>query len=399
MPQKPRVTSTPEPSDAPAPSSSSLEQNDTKPEQPQEGAPGPERDQPADTGGVSSVAGLGGDLLRVVGVLALVATIVARGLAPALPGSAAGIGGWIRASGTISRLLSQLLVVSGALVVFRLIIRTLRQSELGVVYRLMSVPLGAAALTIIMAAAQGAERPTMALALAVITSIVAIAATFPTLAAPRTRAAGFVLGLVGTASFVHVLARVLAIHASEQALASLFTMAQSVSTLSFVLDVASIALVGAWLGARSRSRATVVAVVLVGISALIAWGAVRGSGDGASLWQVLASRSMAGLTQGPAPLVLAPLRYAVEILALLTAAAALAVPRRDGAVQALLALALLTRTSTDIPLCALCLIMAALLGPLAALAEKSASEPADRGAYRTAEASADAPQANAGAPD
>lgn len=354
-------------------------------------SPEPEHDKPApDSAPVSSVAGLGGGLLRAIAGLALVATVIARGLAPALPGSTAGIPGWIRASETAAMLLSQLLVVSGALVVFRLLIRTLRHSELGVVYRLLAVPFGAAALTIIMASARSPARPALALVLAVITSIVAIASTFPTLASPRTRAAGFVLGIVGTASFVHVLARLLAIRASEQALASLFTIAQSISTLSFVLDVASIALIAVWLGARNRSRAAVVAVALVGVSALLAWGAVRGSSYDAPLWQVLASRSLAGMTRHPAPLVLAPLRYSVEALALLTAAVTLVLPRRIQPVQALLALALLARTSTDIPLCALCLVIAALLGPLASLAERSVAQaaPTDRGAYRTADASA-----------
>lgn len=375
------MTSSPEPREAPQPVSG-----------PEQSDPDPERDSPEPDGDVvSSVAGLGGGLLRAIAALALVATVIARGLAPALPGSAAGIAGWIRASETTAMLLSQILVVSGALVVFRLLIRTLRQSELGVVYRLLAVPLGAAALTIIMAAAQTSERPALALALAVITSIVAIAATFPTLAAPRTRAAGFVLGVVGTASFVHVLARLLAIRASEQALASLFTVAESVSTLSFVLDVASIALIAIWLGAHKRSRAVVVGVVLVGLSALVAWGAVRGSGESAALWQVLASRSLAGMTRHPAPLVLAPLRHSVEVLALLVAAVALVVPKRNPPVQALFALALLARTSTDIPLCALCLLIAALLGPLASLAQRTveSADPAARSAYRTAQDRAD----------
>lgn len=370
------MTSSPESREAPRPVSGS-EQSGHE----------PERDRPTPDGAVvSSVAGLGGGLLRAIAALALVATVTARGLAPALPGSAAGIAGWIRASETTAMLLSQILVVSGALVVFRLLIRTLRQTELGVVYRLLAVPLGAAALTIIMAAAQSSERPGVALGLAVITSIVAIAATFPTLAAPRTRAAGFVLGVVGTASFVHVLARLLAIRASEQALASLFRVAESVSTLSFALDVASIALVAVWLGAHRRSRAIVVGGVLVGLSALVAWGAVRGSGESAALWQVLASRSLAGMTRHPAPMVLAPLRYSVELLALLVAAVALVLPGRNAPVQALFALALLARTSTDIPLCALCLLIAALLGPLASLAERTvaSAEPAERGAYRTA---------------
>lgn len=396
------MTSSPEPSDAPAPPPTSVEQSSPEPERAEECAPDPAREAQARAEpDAPGVAGLGGDLLRVVAVLALVATVIARGLAPALPGSAAGIAGWIHASDTASMLLSQLLVVSGALVVFRLLIRTLRHGELGVVYRLLAVPLGAAALTIIMAAAQAPARPAMSLGLAVITSVMAIAATFPTLAAPRTRAAGFVLGVVGTASFVHVLARMLALRASEQALASLFTMAQSVSTLSFVLDVASIALVAVWLGARNRSRATAVAVVLVGVSALVAWGAMRGSGDNASLWEVLASRSLAGMTQGPAPLVLVPLRYSVGILALLAAAAVLAVPGRNPAVQALFALALLARTSTDIPLCALCLVIAALLGPLASLAERrdGKGEPTDRTPYQTAEAPRDQPAASAGTSD
>ncbi len=396
------MTSSPEPSDAPLPSDSSPEQSASEPERTEPERTEPERTEsertePADRpSGTLSVAGLGGGVLRAVALLALVAMVVARGLAPALPGSAAGIAGWIRASESISMLLSQLLVVSGALVVFRLLIRTLRQGELGVAYRLLAVPLGAGALTIIMAASQTPERPIMALALAVVTSFIAIAATFPTLGTPRTRAAGFVIGIVGTASFVHVLARVLAIRASEQALASLFTMAQSVSTLSFVLDVASIALVAVWLGSRSRSKASVVGIALVIVSVVIAWGAVRGSNESAPLWQVLASRSLLGMTRHPTPLVVASLRYSVEVLALLTAAVAIVIPRRNPPVQALMALALLARTSTDIPLCALCLLIAALLGPLASLAERTVSDAGarERGAYRTAEGPDDEPSAD-----
>lgn len=375
------MTSSPEPSEAPL-SASGAEQDDAEAER---AATTPEHTD-------ASVAGLSGGLLRAVAALALLATVIARGLAPALPGSAAGISGWIRASGTTAMLLSQLLVVSGALVVFRLLIRTLRKSELGVFYRLLAVPLGAAALTIIMAAAEGPTRPVMALGLAVVTATVAIAATFPTLSTPRTRAAGFVLGAVGVGSFVHVLSRVLAIRASEQALASLFTMSQSVATLSFVLDVASIVLVAVWLGARNRSRAAVIAVVLVGVSSAVAWGAMRGSSYDASLWEVLASRSLAELTRHPAPLVLAPLQYSVEVLALLTAGVALVVPKRNLPIQALVALALLARVSTDIPLCALCLVMAALLGPLASLAQREETAKTTNSAPgRTSEQAAEEP--------
>ncbi len=303
------------------------------------------------------------------------ASVVARGLSPALPGSRAGIAGWIRASDVVSSLLSQFLVLAGALLAFRLIIVTLRERDLGIVYRLVAVPAGAGVLTLIMASASQFQAPGPSLGLAVASALVALAATPVVLASARSRALGIVLGVAGASALVHAVARVMAIRASDQALRSLFMTARAFVTVSLVLDVAVMVVVLLWLSASRRRLGAIVALVIVAVASLTAWGALRGSGYDAPFWQVIAARSLSALVRNPTPLVLPFVGYLVEVAAILVAAAVLLFPRRASAIQGAMALALVARSSTDIPLLSLCLVLAALLGPLIALPDMQASSP------------------------
>lgn len=313
------------------------------------------------------IAGLPGSAPRWLAALALLASVVARALAPALPGSRAGIAVWIGAFDLSASLLSQLLVLGGALLAFRLIITTLRERELGSVYRLLVVPASAGVLTLIMSSASHQQDAGPALGLAVATALIALGAVPATLARARTRALGIVLALAGVSALVHAAARVMAIKASAEALASLFTASRAVATVSFGLDLAVLAVVLLWLSAANRRAGLLVAAATTVVAAVVAWGALRGSGFDVPFWQVIAARSLSGLAQNPTPLVLPFIRYAVEVGAMLVALAVIAFPRRAPASQGALALALIAGSSADVPLLALCLALSALLGPLIAL--------------------------------
>jgi hypothetical protein len=323
-------------------------------------------------------AGLTPAWIRLVALLALVASLVGRGLAPALPGSRAGIGSFIALSARASAVLSQLFVLAGAMLAVRLAFATLRERPLGVVYRVAAVPATACIVTLVMASTAQQLEPAITLGLAFVSAVLALAAAPPAFSSPRTRAAGFVLLLAGGAAFAHVIASFLAVRASDRALLPMFTAARAMATLSFGLDVASLVIAGFWAASRRWRRAGIVAALVIGCAGVLAWGATRGARYDASTWQVLASRVLSQLTPHPAPLVPAVLRAAVEVLAPLTALCAILARSRAAAVQGAIALAILARTSTDVPALALVLALAALLAALASVEhrEPPAPEPA-----------------------
>ena len=79
--------------------------------------------------------GLSGWLLRTIALLLLLASIVSRGLAPALRGARAGIGRFIERTQFAGELLTQLAVFAGAMIAVRRAFATWRRRMLGLVYR------------------------------------------------------------------------------------------------------------------------------------------------------------------------------------------------------------------------------------------------------------------------
>lgn len=324
----------------------------------------PEPSEPAVRG-----TGISGREMRAVALLAVVTVIVARLVAPALPGARTGITRWIVRANGVASFLSQIWVVLGVLIAFRLVVSTLRERKLRVWHRVLVAPASAAALTLVMASAEHGLSSGLSLTLAVLTSLVALAAAPATLAKPSTRALGIVIAAAGLSAFVHLLGRVLAMRASNEALASLFHTAQGLATLGFLLNLAGAAVVAVWLCARRPRTVAVALVALLGIAVIGSWGALRGSGEGATLWQVLASRGLNQVSRSPAPLVPLFLHHAGELWLLLMALAVLAPRRAPGLAQAGFALALVGQSSADIPAMALILLLAALIAPLAFTAD------------------------------
>ncbi|MEB2310615.1 MAG: hypothetical protein OZ921_13990 [Sorangiineae bacterium] len=310
------------------------------------------------------VAGLRPVVPRVLAVMALLAWVSARGIAPALPGSSAGLARWIALGDRVAALLSQLVVLIGSLVAFRLIVGTLREHRLGVVYRLAAVPIGAGVLTLIMASASREQDAPLLFLLAVASALLALAAAPLALADARSRALGLTLALAGLAAFLHVFSRAIAIHASSQALASLYRTSRVVATVALGADVVMLVVVAAWLVAPRRLRGAAVLGAGLALAALIVWGAARGSGLDAPLWEVIAARSLSDLARAPAPLVATWVSAFLELAVMVVALGAVLFPGRVAAVGAAMALALLARSSADVPALALCLLVAAMMGAL-----------------------------------
>jgi hypothetical protein len=130
-------------------------------------------------------------------VLVVLAALIGRGLTVALRGWRVGMGDVIARTEQISATLAQLVVVAGAFLAIRLLVPTIRERELGIWYRLGTAPVVPAIVTTVFAATTGVLGPSLTLALAIATSVLALTAASVSLKRPEARAAGIVLALCG----------------------------------------------------------------------------------------------------------------------------------------------------------------------------------------------------------
>lgn len=312
--------------------------------------------------------GDGGIVVWVFAVTAVawLATLVAAYLSPALPGWRAGISALITGTDRAGALLSQLAVVAGCLVAFGLLIETLREGRLGIGYRIGVSPLIAIVVTTAMAAATRPLGPLLALALGASTALLALVASIPTLMRRATRGAGLALALTGLAAATSSAARLLAVQASSEALTSLFAAARILATASSACLLLAL-VVALWWAADGR-RAWQLALLAGTFFAAgaIAWLAGRGSRFDASAVAVLASRALAEASRHPQALLPAALREGLDVALLFGTPWLLVVRGRNALARCAVALCVLARGATDIPLFGLCMTLAALSAPLAA---------------------------------
>src|SRR5262249_24017447 len=135
------------------------------------------------------------------------------------------------------------------------------------------------------------------------------------------------------------------------------------STFGEGFDALGIALAAARLRAEHRVRAAVALGGIFVLTIVVAWSALRGSGDGATTWQVLSSRALGDLVQSPAASGPLGTRFAIETLAVLLSGAVVLWPGRISAGMVSVGLALLARPSVDVPAAALALAVGALGAP------------------------------------
>src|SRR5690606_4189451 len=240
-------------------------------------------------------------LLPLVAALAVVSSLIGRALAPALPGSLAGISSFIKLLNGFSSFLSQLFAFGGMLVGVTLVGRAVRAGQRDLLFKLTALPVTILVGFLVMTRMRlDYSEPRSSLALALASCCLALAAAPRLIQAPSTRAQGLALGLAGTAGVMHAAGRGLALQANLQAMPGRFTLARTIETAAIGLDVVLLALVAAWIFGMSRSGLFKL-LGLVALAAFVSHAALRGSGPNAWLWEVLASRSVGHLLRAPAP--------------------------------------------------------------------------------------------------
>lgn len=300
----------------------------------------------------------------LVAVAALVATVVARGIAQALPGSSTGIGPLIASVEQVAAFSTQFMAVLGVSTCVRILLSTLDCPSR--TFRWSAILVCAAALPVVISASSRALPPAWLISLVGLSAALGVAAARPALYAPQSRAAGLMLLLVTLGSLVSGFGRVLALYASQEVEARLFGVARGIATLGLLVDVLGVGVAVIWLARRSRSGVALVAL-LASLAGAVVWFGTQGAElPRAEAVGAFVGRLLASLTAHPDPFVTAGFRYFVEIYALLVAAVTLWFRNPPGVGESL-TFALLARVSGDVPSCALMLMLAAFCAVRASL--------------------------------
>jgi hypothetical protein len=298
--------------------------------------------------------------LRVVVALGLGASLMARCIAPALPGLMVGMERVIVWTGRLTALLTMLAATGLVAGLARLATLTIGSTRAPVLARVVVVPAVALGCMLLLFASFRPLEPFLALLLGISAAAVGGLSARHALGAREKRAGALVLGLTSGAGLIHVLSRKLTQDASDALDIFAFRTAQWIETLGVGLDLVALALALVWLRQRTK-HGRIVAPALLAVAALVVVASLRASAPGASTLSVLLGRGLERLSREQSSILPLAFSHLLNAGALLTAAAALV---SGGELGLVLAACLAARAALDIPIPALMLQLAALYLPL-----------------------------------
>jgi hypothetical protein len=308
-------------------------------------------------------SGTSGISLPMLTRAALLATIIGRGVAPAIPGLTVGIAPFIVLSGRIAAFLSQFVAAGGVAAAVRLAGGALRLPKLDLGFRLVALPASAIVIALVMAAWARPLEPELCRMMALAAIAASLAAAIASLRAIDTRAGGLVLGSASLSGLSHLIARELVSRAAERLDSGSLRWAVAVATLATLLDLLALGLALAYLGQRQLRKSIIRASIVIAPALIIGFFAAHGAAPGAGLLRVLVERVLAQLSRAPAAALPPAVRFAVTTALLIGAGLCVAKPSERSKVSVVLALSLLSLGAPDMPLPALWLVVAALLAP------------------------------------
>jgi hypothetical protein len=315
----------------------------------------------------SARAGLTPRYVQQVSLLGVVAVLFGRSIAPALRGAREGLDKIIGYADLVGGLASYLFAFIGLSAVIVELMLTFREKRFTLAYRVGATALGLTVVSLVVPAFREPLPERASLVVALASGLVAIFASYEAMSVPRTRALGVLLVTAGIAALLHLGATVLAWHAGEHALYRAATIARVLATGSVLFDTIALLTGFAWLTTRTSPATVWAARAALFLACVLAWGAARGGPNhGSPLWQIVTYRAVERVLAPPPPYVWIPYRYVLETCAPLLGIVAVVARGQIPSVIGALALALIARPSTDVPLSALALTLAALSTPLAA---------------------------------
>jgi len=310
--------------------------------------------------------------LRVVVALGLAASLLARCVSPALPGSMVGIERLIVWSGRLTSLLTLLAATGLVAGIARLATVIVSSPRAPLAARLVAIPAVAFGCLLLLFASFRPLEPMLALLLGVSAAVVGALSARYSARLRELRAGALVLGLISSAGLVHVVSRKLTQDASDAANLAAFRVAQWIETLGLGLDLLALALALTWLHKRSPRGRWLAPLALLAAAASVGL-ALRGGAPGANGLSVLLDRGLDELGRGQTSLLPVSFSHLLGVASLLTAAAALLGGERE--LGLVMAGCLVARGALDIPIPALLLELSALYLPLSRPSSFSPTSP------------------------
>ncbi|KYF67823.1 hypothetical protein [Sorangium cellulosum] len=321
-------------------------------------------------------------LIRPLAVLALLAMVLGRMLAPAMVGLAVGIERTAHAVELAGAGASQLFAI-GAIVMAMALISAVVRSRVPYALRIAAIVAGSFVILVVLHATVQRVPDLSAALIGVSAAILALGSAWEALRVPFMRPVAAALGLVGASALVRLTGVLLAVWANERGSKALAGATSSVATAAFALDAlavltATVAL-GAGRDARSRGAeqprpgprlVSPLSLAALAAALLATRAALAGAAEDASMVETLFRRALDRLLTRPAPVVPLSMQVFVAALSVAVVALALIAPPRLPALGGALALLLVARSAPEVPLGALSLVIAALCVALASRDER-----------------------------
>ncbi|WP_437281808.1 hypothetical protein WME90_15020 [Sorangium sp. So ce375] len=318
--------------------------------------------------------------IRPLAVLALLAMILGRMLAPAMVGLAVGIERAVHLVELAGAGASQLFAI-GAIVIAMALISAVVRSRVPYALRIAAIVAGSFVILVVLHATVQRVPDLSAALIGVSAAILALGSAWEALRVPFVRPVAAALGLVGASALVRLTGVLLAVWANDRGSKALAGATSSVATAAFALDALAVFAAAVALGASRDARPRdgepprprlVSPLSLVALaSALFATrAALAGAADDASMVEALFRRALDRLLTRPAPVVPLSMQLFVAALSVVVVALALVAPPRLPALGGALALLLVARSAPEVPLGALSLVIAALCVALASRDER-----------------------------
>ncbi|WP_437299921.1 hypothetical protein [Sorangium sp. So ce426] len=319
-------------------------------------------------------------LIRPLAVLALLAMILGRMVAPAMVGLAVGIERAVHTIELAGAGASQLFAI-GAIVVAMALISAVVRSRVPYALRIGAIVAGSFVILVVLHATVQRVPDLSAALIGVSAAILALGSAWEALRVPFVRPVAAALGLIGASALVRLAGVLLAVWANDRGSKALAGATSSVATAAFALDALAVLAATVALGAGREARPRdaepprprlVSPLSLVALaSALFATrAALAGAADDASMVEALFRRALDRLLTRPAPVVPLSIQLFVAALSVVVVALALVAPPRLPALGGALALLLVAGSAPEVPLGALSLVIAALCIALAARDER-----------------------------
>jgi len=323
-----------------------------------------ERESP----GSRTTVGWAGSALILTAVVAIAAKTVGVVVAPGSRGVLSGR--WVNAIDLVSGTLAYTLVALLVALVCGASFELARARRVNVTAR--GGVVAVSGLVVALASPAVVERLHTApsLALAVISSLVALVSGVVVIRTPQTRAVGGILALLAICGLLRVVVWETSAVSFERASHQLHAVARGFATAAVALQTIAALLAAAWLGTRSKVRGRILANGAILLAFCITWLAARSS-DSPSTIEAVLRTSLPAAAGLPSPYFLGSIAAFLVPASILLAGVALLQPAQPPAVVASLALALLSHGAFDVPLHALLVTAAAQWAMLAMADDRS----------------------------